>query len=42
MTANIDPDSITGKHRACPGWVWSDEADQAVPCACPCHHEETK
>lgn len=37
----IDPDCRAGKHDACLGQAWDEEADEQVPCGCPCHQEAT-
>lgn len=40
MTENrivIDPDCRDGKHDACIGRAWDEEADEWVPCGCM-HH----
>lgn len=34
---HVDPDCAAGKHRACPGYTFDDQADQHVPCECVCH-----
>jgi len=34
-----DPDCVQGKHRACSGTAWDEDADQLTGCACPCHDE---
>lgn len=35
----LDPDCRAGKHAACLGRAWDEEADEQVPCGCPCHQE---
>lgn len=36
----LDPDCRDGKHRACAGGAWDDDADALVSCECPCHDRE--
>lgn len=33
----MNPDCLDGKHRACSGDGWCEEADHAVPCPCSCN-----
>ena len=33
----MNPDCAQGKHVACSGQAWDWEADDLVPCPCPCH-----
>jgi hypothetical protein len=35
----IDPDCISDKHKACPGWTWNETTDSSDICACPCHDD---
>lgn len=40
MTDPISPDCRDGKHRACVGDAWDDDADALTACACDCGHGE--
>lgn len=33
----MNPDCRDGKHRACDGSGWDEEADQPIRCPCDCH-----
>lgn len=35
----MDPDCRGGKHKACAGSAWDDQADELTACTCPCHQE---
>lgn len=37
----IGPDCGAGKHLACDGRAWDDEADTITRCICDCHKENT-
>lgn len=36
-TDRLDPDCVAGKHPACIGEAWDDEADKPTRCECACH-----
>ncbi len=33
----MNPDCVQGKHPACAGDAWDEEADERTTCACECH-----
>lgn len=33
----VNPDCWNGKHRACAGDAWNEEADAPTSCECSCH-----
>lgn len=37
MTDHLNPDCREGKHRACTGDAWDNEADELCACECACH-----
>jgi hypothetical protein len=36
--ARLSPDCAQGKHTACSGDAWDDEADAPAACECNCPH----
>jgi hypothetical protein len=37
VTELKSPDCRDGKHPLHPDTAWDDDADEEVPCQCPCH-----
>lgn len=33
----MNPDCVAGKHTACAGDAWDEQADALTSCACSCH-----